>query len=167
MCSWCCITVLLFNIKEIKEIFTEESYKIKIDECMNKYINSIFTEEHIFLYLFKDCIAFSDLKTDYGENTEKIIISGYFTGIGKPLSLNFNKPINDYYYKFWEYFSLTQFFKDNYFKYLDYFNSARVNRSYSAIYKLVDKIVLFIPIKSIRNRIRNNILKDMDELIKI
>ena len=155
--------VLLFNIKKIKEIFTEESYQIKIDECINKYINSIFTEEYIFLYLFKDCIAFSDLKTDYGENTEKIIISGYFIGTGKPLKYGFDKEINDYYYKFWEYFSLTPFFKENYFKYMDILS---INRTRMALYKIIDKIVLYIPFKNIRNKIRKQITEDIDKILK-
>lgn len=143
--------VLFFNIKKIKEIFTEESYQSKIDECISKYINSIFTEEHIFLYLFKENNAYLDLKADYGDNTEKIIISGYFTGDGKPLSYSFNKQINKYYYKFWEYFSLTPFFKENYFKYMDIFST---NKMKMALYKIVDKMVWPIPFKKMRDNIR-------------
>ena len=159
--------ILLFNIKKINELFTEESYYNKIDECIDKYINSICTEEHIFLYLFRDSIAFLDLKTDLGENNDKIIISGYFTGTGKPLKYGFNRPINEYYYKFWEYFSLTPFFKENYFKYMDiYIYNRHIIYVRSALYKLIDKIVWYIPFKRIRNKIRKKIIEDIDNIFK-
>lgn len=156
--------VLIFNIKKIKEIFKKEEYYYnKIDECIDKYINSIFTEEHIFLYVFRDSIAFLDLKVDCNENTEKIIISDYFASSGKPLKYGFDKPINEYYYKFWEYFSLTPFFKENYFKYMEIFS---INRTRKALYKLTDKIVWFVPFRGMRDRIRKNIIKDIDEIMK-
>ena len=155
--------VLIFNISKINKIFTRESYINKIDECIDKYINSIFTEEHIFLYLFRDNIAFLDLKADYGYSTEKIIISSYFAGACKPLSYNFYGEINDYYYKFWEYFSFTPIFKNNYFKYIDIFYT---NKMKMVLYKIVDKMVWPIPFKKIRDKIRKNIIRDIDNIIK-
>lgn len=113
--------------------------------------------------MFRDSIAFLDLKVDCNENTEKIIISDYFASSGKPLKYGFDKPINEYYYKFWEYFSLTPFFKENYFKYMEIFS---INRTRKALYKLTDKIVWFVPFRGMRDRIRKNIIKDIDEIMK-
>ncbi|WP_181292080.1 glycosyltransferase [Brachyspira hampsonii] len=155
--------VLFFNIKRIKEIFTEESYYNKIDECIDKYINLIHTEEHIFLYLFKGNNVYLDLKTDLNNGTEKIIISGYFAGDGKPLNYGFNGEINEYYYKFWEYFSLTPFFKENTIKYMEILS---INRTRMALCKIVDKMVWIIPFKKMRDKIRKNIIKDIDEIMK-
>ncbi|MEI0608278.1 glycosyltransferase, partial [Brachyspira pulli] len=158
---------IFFNLKKIREEITLDKLAYKIDECFNKYGNIIFTDEHVLMYMFSGHLDFINMNTDIDIDTSSIkIVSVYFaSSVGKPLSLNFNKPINDYYYKFWEYLSLTQFFKDNYFKYLDYFNSARVNKSYSAILKLVDKIVWIIPMKSMRDKIRNNIVKDIKKIL--
>ena len=155
-------SLLLFNIKKIKEIFTKESYENKIDECVDKYINSIFTEEHVFSYIFKDNISFLDFKADYGDNTEKLIISGYFADSGKPLKYSFNMSVNEYYYKFWEYFYLTPFFNENYFKYMDIFYTNKIK---NALYKIVDKMVWIIPLKKIRDKIRKNIIKDIDNVM--
>ena len=159
---------LFFNLKKIREEIGLDKLANKIDECFNKYGNIIFTEEHILMYIFSEHLGFINMNTDLDidKNNSIKIVADYFASIiGKPLSLNFYKPINDYYYKFWEYFSLTQFFKDDYFRHLDYFNSARVNKSYSAILKLVDKIVWIIPMKSMRDKIRNNIVKDIKKIL--
>ena len=153
---------LFFNLKKIREEIGLDKLANKIDECFNKYGNIIFTEEHILMYIFSEHLGFINMNTDLDidKNNSIKIVADYFASIiGKPLSLNFYKPINDYYYKFWEYFSLTQFFKD------DYFNSARVNKSYCAILKLVDKIVWIIPMKSMRDKIRNNIVKDIKKIL--
>ena len=161
---------LLLNIKKIKEIFTEESYYNKIDECMDKYIGSIFTDEHIFSYVFRDSVAFLDLKVDNSDNinnnvynTDKIIISDYFAAGGKPLRYTFDKQINEYYYKFWEYFSLTPFFKENTIKYMDIFYTNKIKK---VLYKLADKIVWYIPFKKMRDKMRKKIIEEIDKILK-
>lgn len=162
---------LFFNLKKIRKEITLEKLEYKIDECFEKYGNAIFTDEHILMYIFSEHLGFINMNTDIDVDKDRSsikIVSVYFaSAIGKPLSENFNKHINDYYYKFWEYFSLTQFFKDNRFKYMDFFNRVRINRCNAAIYKLVDKIVWFIPIKSIRNKFRDNIIKEITNILNI
>ncbi|MCZ9892746.1 hypothetical protein OFR29_10710 [Brachyspira hyodysenteriae] len=161
--SYIAAAVLVFNMKKIRNMFSEQSYQKNIDECINKYINIIFTEEHILLYPFKDSTAFLDLKADYGISDNKIIISAYFAGAGKPLKYGFNQQINEYYYKFWEYFSLTPFFKENYFRYMDILS---INRTRMALSKIVDKIVWILPFKKLRDKIRKKIMDDINKILK-
>lgn len=118
----------------------------------------------IYIIPFEKCnIDFLYLKVDYGNNSDKIIISEYFAASGKPLKYGFNKPINDYYYKFWEYFYLTPFFKENPFKYI---NILSANRTRIALYKIIDKIVWFIPFRKTRYKLRKSMIKDIDNIMK-
>ena len=157
--------LFFINLKLIRDKYGLENYQRDIDICFNKYKNTIFTEEHIFLYVFKKFIAYIDYNANiclewrdeeqpFNERDIKIM---HF----KPLSKKHNYELNDGYNKFWEYFSETMFFKENYFKYMNIFayNASKMERNkiIEAINKIVDIIVYPIPFRKVRHSIRNKI----------
>ena len=41
-----------------------------------------------------------------------------------------------------------------------------INRNRIALYKIIDKIVWFIPFRKTRDKIKKNIIKDIDNIMK-
>ncbi|WP_300370931.1 glycosyltransferase [Brachyspira sp.] len=160
--------VLLFNLKKIREEIGLENIEKLIDECVNKYSDIIYTEEHILYFLFKEKIQFMDFGVDtYVKNADKNrkikIVTFYFAGANnKPLNNNYACRINLYYNKFWEYFTLTPFFLDNTFEYMNIF---AMNKYKGIFYKLIDKIVWYIPIKKLRNKTRDKMINKVNSIL--
>ncbi|MEI0542023.1 glycosyltransferase [Brachyspira pilosicoli] len=160
--------VLLFNLKKIREEIGLENIDKLIDECVYKYSDIIYTEEHILYFLFKDKIKFIDFGVDTyvksGDKNRKVkIVTFYFAGANnKPLTKNYMGRINLYYNKFWEYFTFTPFFKDNIFEYMNIF---AMNKYKGILYKLIDKIVWYIPIRKLRYRTREKMINKVNSMI--
>lgn len=166
--------ILFFNIKNIKEKQGTENIEKLSDECFEKYINIIFTDEHILHYIFRKNTVYVDLNLDisiewpeypkkFYEYDIKIL---HYSGSSKPISLNNNGNIDDKYLTFWQYFSETPFFKENPFKYMNIFASNATKRERDklreAINKIVDTIVYPIPFRKIRQSIRSKINNILD-----
>lgn len=156
-------SIILFNLKKIKNY---NNYDIEIDTCWERYKDIIFTEEHMLLYLFRNHILYKDLGADNimknaSKDRKPRIITYYFTGNGnKPLNMNFRERISEYYYKFWEYFSLTDYFMENT---IEYMNIYSFNKYKSIFYRILDKILWYVPIRKIRYSLRykmENIIRE-------
>ena len=160
--------VLLFNLKKIREEIGLDNIEKIIDECVDKYSDVIYTEEHILYFLFKEKIKFMDFGVDtYVKDADKNrkikIVTFYFAGANnKPLNNNYAGRINLYYNKFWEYFTLTPFFKDNTFEYMNIFAK---NKYKGIFYKLIDKIVWYIPIRKLRYKTREKMINKVNSMM--
>ncbi|WP_299244907.1 glycosyltransferase, partial [uncultured Brachyspira sp.] len=166
-------SILFFNIKNIREKQGIQNIEKLSDECFEKYMNIIFTDEHILYYIYRKMTVYVDFNLhislewpEYAKKFDQYDIKVLnYAGLSKPLSLNNNGNIDDKYMIFWQYFSETPFFKENYFKYMNIFASnspkKEINKLREAINKIVDIIVYPIPFRKIRKSIRskiNNIL---------
>lgn len=155
--------ILYFNLKKIREDIGLDNLEKNIDECMDKYSSIIFTEEHIFMYLFNGKIGYNDFGCNIDSNGEKLntrIV--HFIGSFKPLLKGYTGREIKFYNKFWEYFTLTPFFKDNIFEYMNIF---ALNKYKGPLYKLIDKIVWYIPIGKIRSKTREKMINKINSMM--
>ncbi|MEI0797031.1 glycosyltransferase [Brachyspira intermedia] len=155
--------ILFFNLKKIREDIGLNNLEKKIDECMDKYSSIIFTEEHILLYLFNGKIGYNDFGCNVDANGEKLNTKiVHFIGGTKPLLKGYNGREIKFYNKFWEYFTLTPFFKDNIFEYMNIF---ALNKYKGPLYKLIDKIVWYIPIRKLRYKTREKMINKVNSMM--
>ena len=155
--------IMFFNLKKIREEIGLKNLEEKIDECIDKYSSIIFTEEHIFLYLFNGKIGYYDFGCNieaHGEKLNTKIV--HYIGNLKPLLKNYECREVKFYNKFWEYFTLTPFFKDNIFEYMNIF---AMNKYKGSVYKLIDKIVWYIPIKKLRHKARSKMINKVNSIL--
>lgn len=175
--------ILLFNLKAIKKEFSIDYFYNCINENINMYLDSIPTDEYIFLYLFKKNIlridgSLNEIKSipenydNFDDRKLKLIHYGGLR-LKKYLSYNYNEEIDSAYITFWEYFCQTQFYKNNYVKYSN-IHMAHLRRwllqereerkwhiedsrkySKNNYNRLLNLIVWIIPFKSLRDKIRN------------
>ncbi|WP_157150850.1 glycosyltransferase [Brachyspira sp. SAP_772] len=178
--------ILLFNIKHLYNNIKYDELSKNIDDAIDYFekIGIGWTEELVFLYLFTKKISYIDCNVVYGtdinnnspklsksiellesNNKDEINIIHFSAKNIKPLS-NY-KNIDIYYNIFWEYFILTPFFKENTIKYINIYsnNISKYNiiKLKSNFIKIIDKIVWYIPIKKIRNSIRDSLTKKIFE----
>ena len=176
-------TVMLINLKILKEENTKENIIKKIDYCFDNYKNLIFTEEQIFTFVCHNKMLCVDHDLNNIQNLDtykeidwdvrKIKILHY-TGsrLNKYLSYTYNEDIEHIYITFWEYFCQTPFYKNNYVEYSNihmahlrrwllqereerkwHIEDSR-NYTKSNYNRLLNMILWIIPFKSIRNKLR-------------
>ncbi|MEI0516685.1 glycosyltransferase [Brachyspira murdochii] len=173
--------ILLFNIKYLYTCMALEELENKIDYTINYFekIGIGFTEELVFLSIFRNKISYINCNVVYGtdinnnspklikaiellesNNKDEINIIHFSAKNIKPLS---NYTNIDYYYNiFWEYFILTPFFKENTMKYMKLFGNniskSDITKLKSNFMKIINPIIWCIPIKKIRDNIRSSII---------
>lgn len=170
--------ILYFNLKLIRENMSSNEILNLYEECFRKYKDIIFTEEHLFLYAFKNNISFHDFKflshsfalTVSDTLSYKDVYIYHFDS--KPLSDTYDfRDEKEYYNRFWYYFSFTPFYKNNYLHYIEILCSQgsllskKLNRKIDIINKFINKLAWYIPIRSIRDKFRDK-LKQIFEIVK-
>ena len=173
---------IFFNLKLIRKDFTNEQLNEMIDQCFNLYNDSIFTEEHIFMYCFKTKILHIDYNLNkinympeyYDFDSIKFKLMHYGSGKLKTyFSYNYDGELDHAYVTYWEYFCQTPFYKNNYIEYSN-IHMAHLRRwllqereerkwhiedtrnySKNNYNKLLNMIVWIMPFKSLRDKIRN------------
>ncbi len=173
---------IFFNLKLIRQDFTNKQLETMIDECFSKYNQSIFTEEHIFLFIFRKRVLHIDYNLnkvtripddydDFDSTKFKLIHYGGLK-LKTYLSYNYNEEIDNAYVYYWEYFCQTPFYKNNYIEYSN-IHMAHLRRwllqereerkwhiedsrkySKNNYNRLLNLIVWIIPFKSLRDKIR-------------
>lgn len=179
--------ILLFNIKYLYTSITFEELQNKIDYTINYFekIGIGFTEELVFLSIFRNKISYINCNVVYGtdinnnspklikaiellesNNKDEINIIHFSAKNIKPLS---NYTNIDYNYNiFWEYFILTPFFKENIIKYMNIYGNniskSDIAKLKSCFIKILNRIVWYIPIMKLRDYIRNNLSKKLFDI---
>ncbi len=175
--------IILFNIKAIKNDFTNDYLNRCISECFYTDASPVYTEEFVFLYIFKKNILRIDgnlneiksIPKDYDNFDNRKLKLIHYGGatLKKYLSYNYNEEIGNAYVSFWEYFCQTPFYKNNYVEYSN-IHMAHLRRwllqereerkwhiedgrnySKNNYNRLLNLIVWIIPFKSLREKIRN------------
>ena len=166
--------LLINNKKFIKNKLENEM----INFFYKNFSKIIVVDQDILNYICNGKVKYLDYKYNFMPYIEEkpdikdIVIIHYGANRVKPLKNWISKDWDTYIYEFWKYFFMTDFFQEDPNKYLDFLINQKINmaldkKDYDTnLYKLenkiiniIDKLVWFIPIKSIRNKIRNDILR--------
>ena len=169
------------SVKEDFETFFNLNYN-KIMTVDQDIINCVFKDKIKSLDKKFNYFPFNETENDIP--SENLYIIHYSSYLAKPL--NENIEINWYLEEFWKYFCLTPWFQENPAEYINIMINQKINialekRNYDLslnqlndkniknsnklellekqIQNIINKLVWFIPIKSIRNKIRNDILR--------
>ena len=175
--------IILFNLETIRSNFSIDYLNKCIIECFDINTSPIYTEEFVFLYIFQKNILRIDGKLneiksipnnydDFNTRKLKLIHYGGYR-LKKYLSYNYNEEIDNAYIYYWEYFCKTPFYKNNYVEYSNihmvhlrrwllqereerkwHIEDSR-NYSKNNYNRLLNMILWIIPIKSIRDKLRN------------
>lgn len=159
---------IYMNLNKLRNIFTDEKIDNFFNTMLKLDIDTIYEDWFYFKLIKNDeiirvsenysLINYHYFNDDSIENAIIINLQPLKT-ISKPYEEAWPKNNkNLYFYKVWEYLILTPWFKDNPFYFLDIYLSFETSIIDRKIKKIVDMLVWFIPIRSIRDRVRNNVL---------
>lgn len=175
--------MILFNLEVIRNNFSIDYLNSCIRECFYTNASPVYTEEIVFLYIFKKNILRIDgnlneiksIPKNYDNFDDRKLKLVHYGGLRlkKYLSYNYNEEIDNAYVSFWEYFCKTPFYKNNYIEYSN-IHMAHLRRwllqereerkwhiedsrkySKNNYNRLLNMILWIIPFKSIRDKLRN------------
>ena len=172
--EWVNSGFMYMNLKRLRGLITEKDLEEHLIRCIEYKIK--FGDEIFFNYFIKnDQIKRIDGKYNVGAITlydknfyDDNICIAHYTGGFMPISLPPSYlPIyekNMYFYKMWEYFVLTPWFKENPIYYINIFNQYDITLLNRKINKIIDFIVWIIPSKKLRDKIRSKIKYEFELL---
>lgn len=159
---------LYMNLNKLRSVFTDEKINIFFETLLKAEIDYIY-EDWFFFKLIKNeeiirisedysLIYYHFFKNDSIDKAVIINLVPIKTIITPPIQVWYKNMKNFYFYKTWEYLMLTPWFKDNPFYFLDIYLSFDTIIINKKINKIIDTLVWIIPIRSIRDRVRNKLL---------